>query len=230
MATAPYRSCPREAFATRSPACGGVASRFGLTGTSCRFPLTPRAWPLPEDRPARIGVVADTHGRPDARALRQLEERAPDLILHAGDIGDLAVLEALGALAPVIAVRGNIDAGPATPEGLPETIVLSLTRGGALVSRWLLTHIALHGPRLHAEVRRSALAERVDLVVCGHSHVPFAKKEGALAVFNPGSIGPRRFHLPIVFGWLELGDRLTLEHVDVETGARWRPGPAAGAS
>jgi len=179
---------------------------------------------LPADRPARIAVVADTHSRPDPRALDLIARKAPDVILHAGDIGDLAVLDALRPLAPsLVAVRGNIDAARAPAADLPERLVLRFERGGREVLRVLLLHIAVAGPRLRAEVRREAERERVDLVVCGHSHVPFASRTGPLTVFNPGSIGPRRFDLPIVFGWLELGERLSVSHVDCTTGAPWAP-------
>ena len=89
-----------------------------------------------------------------------------------------------------------------------------------------LVHIAVNGPKLRADAARIARAEHATLVVCGHSHVPFIAEERGLTVFNPGSIGPRRFSLPIVFGTLELGPRprgVRLAHVDCETGARWLP-------
>ena len=190
-----------------------------------RQPLTPpttRVVTLPTDRPVRIAVVADTHSRPDPRGLELLRGLAPDVLLHAGDIGDLAVLDRLALLAPSFhVVRGNIDS--ALTE-LPESLVIELRRG-TLALRILLLHIAVYGPRLLAPVRALARREGVDIVVCGHSHVPFAARDGELAVFNPGSIGPRRFGLPIVFGVLELDDRLTVGHVDCETGAAWLPGP-----
>jgi predicted phosphodiesterase len=67
------------------------------------------------------------------------------------------------------------------------------------------------------------------MIVCGHSHVPFVGKDRGLTVFNPGSIGPRRFHLPIVFGVLEIAaGKLSLRHVDCETGGAWEPLPITG--
>jgi putative phosphoesterase len=180
-----------------------------------------RRFPLPEGGAVRVALVADTHGRPDARLAARLAALQPSLILHAGDIGDLRVLDALGAHAPVIAVRGNIDAQ--TP-GVPDEVVLELTRDEAPVLRLLLTHIAVYGPKLRADVRRRAQAAAAQLVICGHSHVPFAARDGGLTVFNPGSAGPRRFHLPIVFGVLTVdGGRVELEHRDCETGEPWRP-------
>ena len=73
-------------------------------------------------------------------------------------------------------------------------------------------------------LRNRAHAADAGLVICGHSHVPFVGRDRDLTVFNPGSIGPRRFHLPIVFGVLELAaGRITLKHVDCETGEQWLP-------
>jgi len=175
---------------------------------------------LPSERAATVLVVADTHSRPDVRCDAQFRALGPDLVLHAGDIGDLAVLDWLGRIGPLHAVRGNID-GQA-PE-LPEALTLSLHRGGAEVLRIYMTHIAVYGPRLLEAARDAALTARADLVVCGHSHVPFVTCDRTTAVFNPGSIGPRRFGLPIVYGVLDMGERLTMRHVDCETGATWLP-------
>ena len=171
---------------------------------------------------ARIAVVADTHSRPHPAARGLLEALAPAAILHAGDIGDLAVLEPLREIAPVFAVRGNIDAR--TP-GVPDVLTLDLT-GHQRGFRLLLTHIAVAGPRLRADVARRARAGKAAMVVCGHSHVPFIGQDRELTVFNPGSIGPRRFHLPIVFGTIDLTpDGVGLTHIDCETGAPWQPPP-----
>lgn len=170
-----------------------------------------------------IVMVSDTHSRPDPRAMSQVAALRPDLILHGGDVGDLAVLDALAALAPLEAVRGNIDEHVA--EAPPDALLLSFTRSEREVLRVLLTHIAVYGPSLLKDVRALALALKVDLVACGHSHVPLLARDAGIAVFNPGSIGPRRFGLPISFGVMRLGQRLTFEHVDVDTGALWRPRP-----
>jgi putative phosphoesterase len=173
--------------------------------------------PLRSDGTLRVAVVADTHSQPHPDAPRHLRALAPDAILHAGDIGDLTVLDRLAEIAPVHAVRGNIDS---RARELPDELVVDL--GDRL--RVYVTHIGVHGPRLVADVARRARAERAGIVVCGHSHVPFIGQDKGLTVFNPGSIGPRRFQLPIVFGSIELGaDRVKLVHVDCETGARWLP-------
>lgn len=164
---------------------------------------------------SKIACVADTHSTPHARTAELLRELAPDAIIHAGDIGDLAVLRDLEAIAPVHAVRGNID----TRVGLPDVLVLSI---GEL--RVLVMHIAVAGPRLRADAAKLAREERAQLVVCGHSHVPFVGLERGITVFNPGSVGPRRFTLPIVFGTIERTAKgLRLAHVDCETGRAWTP-------
>jgi putative phosphoesterase len=173
----------------------------------------------------RIAVVADTHSAPDARAIEAISDMRPALVLHAGDVGDPTVLDRLGAIAPLVAVRGNIDAKRAD---LPDVVVLDIERDDAPTARLLLVHVAVAGPRLRAEVRALATAERADLVVCGHSHVPFLGRDRGIAVFNPGSIGPRRFALPIVYGVIELGPgAIEARHVDAETGRAWCPAPSS---
>lgn len=169
----------------------------------------------------RLVVVADTHGRPHPRTREHITALRPDYILHAGDIGELKVLDDLAALAPVLAIRGNIDV---SAPGIPETMVVSVVDEERTLLTLLLLHIAVYGPKLRAEAARLARAEGAQLVVCGHSHVPFIGRDAGLAVFNPGSIGPRRFQLPIVFGVIEAeAARIHLYHVDCETGRAWHP-------
>jgi uncharacterized protein len=175
-------------------------------------------------RRLRLAVVADTHSSPHPATHGLLQAWAPDAVLHAGDIGDLAVLDGLASIAPVHAVRGNIDVHAAT---LPD--VLTIDVGGDL--RILLIHIGLAGVRLRSDVAKVARAERASLVICGHSHIPFIGEERHLLVFNPGSVGPRRFHLPIVFGTLALpagASCAQLGHIDATTGLAWSPPPATG--
>jgi putative phosphoesterase len=163
--------------------------------------------------------VADTHGRPHPSLGACLRSIAPRHCLHAGDVGDLAVLRILEEVAPVTAVRGNIDG-----YDLPDSVTLDVRSGEHGGIKILLTHIALAEARLRADVARLARAEGADLVVCGHSHVPFAGREGDLTVFNPGSAGPRRFHLPIVLGVIDVADgAVGVRHVDCETGLAWSP-------
>jgi putative phosphoesterase len=176
---------------------------------------------LRDDGSLTLACVADTHSQPHAAIAERLAALAPDAILHAGDIGDPAVVDQLAATAPVFAVRGNID----TRSVFPDVLTLDLTAAdGARRLRILLTHIAVAGPRLRSEVAQMARAEQATLVVCGHSHVPFIGRDRDLTVFNPGSIGPRRFHLPIVFGTIAIRpDAVRLAHVDCETGRPWSP-------
>lgn len=172
-----------------------------------------------DDGTLRIAVVADTHSQPDPAGMKHLAALAPDAILHGGDIGELAVLDELAAIAPVFAVRGNIDT---RARDLPDVLTLDVT--GPRPLRMLLTHIAVYGPKLRAEVAKLAKAARASLVVCGHSHVPFIGIDKGVTVFNPGSIGPRRFHLPILFGTIDLTPAgVRLAHVSAETGQAWTP-------
>lgn len=178
-------------------------------------------WPVRAPR-LRIVAVADTHSKPHPRAAEHIAQLQPHHILHAGDIGDLSVLDDLARLAPVTAVRGNIDVhAPDLPDALTLTITTS-TDGAKLTL--LLTHIAVYGPKLRKDARELATREGASLVVCGHSHVPFIGRDRNLSVFNPGSIGPRRFGLPIVFGLIDIApDGVRLAHIDCETGQRWEP-------
>jgi putative phosphoesterase len=176
---------------------------------------------LPVDRDVDVVVVADTHGHPHPGARAIIHALAPQLILHAGDIGDLSVLDGLRELAPLLAVRGNVDVRART---LPDVLDIELVAGERRPLKVLLTHIAVYGPKLHAEVARQAQACGASLVVCGHSHVPFIGRDKGLTVFNPGSIGPRRFQLPITLGVLRLGPSgISLRHVSCETGQTWSP-------
>lgn len=177
--------------------------------------------PMHEDGSLRLGIVADTHSAPNERGLEHLAKLKPDFILHGGDIGDLEVLERLAKIAPVHAVRGNIDV---RASHLPDVLTLELVHQGQLQLKLLLTHIAIAGPRIRADAAKLARAERASVIICGHSHVPFIGQERGLSIFNPGSIGPRRFQLPILFGMMELSPTaVSLRHFDAETGAPWSP-------
>ena len=173
------------------------------------------------DGALNLAVVADTHSHPHPAMREHLTAIAPDAILHAGDIGDTTVIDQLSKIAPVFAVRGNID----PPGALPEALTLDLLGpGDERRLRIFMTHIAVTGPRLRADVARTVRAEHAQLVVCGHSHVPFIGCDRELTVFNPGSIGPRRFHLPIVFGTIAITPTsVRLAHIDCDTGRPWHP-------
>jgi putative phosphoesterase len=175
--------------------------------------------PVAADGSIRLAVVADTHSQPHPATGARLAELAPNAILHAGDVGDSAVLDDLAKVAPVYAVRGNIDT---RAPGLPDVLVLTVA--APVPFRILVTHIALHGASLTAPVVRMAQAEGATLVVCGHTHVPFIGKDRGLTVFNPGSIGPRRFSLPILLGRVDLTSAsVTLAHIDAASGQIWLP-------
>lgn len=137
-------------------------------------------------RRVRVGLISDTHGLLRPEALAALA--GSDFIVHAGDIGDPAIIEQLAAIAQVIAVRGNNDRG-AWASAIPETC--TLVAGGASI--FVVHDIA---------TLSIGLAARVRAVVSGHSHRPsIAERDGVLHV-NPGSAGPRRFSLPVSVGEL----------------------------
>jgi putative phosphoesterase len=134
-----------------------------------------------------IGVVSDTHGLLRPQALRRL--RGIDRIVHAGDIGTPEVLRALEAIAPVTAVRGNNDRG-AWARAIPETAVLDVGR---------LRLYVLHDVKaLDVDPRALSIAA----VIAGHSHKPALVERDGVLFLNPGSIGPRRFTLPIAMGFV----------------------------
>jgi uncharacterized protein len=138
-----------------------------------------------------IGVISDTHGllRPEAlTALAGVEH-----ILHAGDVGDIAVLGALRAIAPVTAIRGNIDTEGACAE-LPATEMVEL--GGR-------TFYLVHAIE---DLDISPTAAGVDVVVFGHSHRPAVERRGEVLYLNPGSAGPRRFQLLVTLALVTVAD------------------------
>jgi hypothetical protein len=166
-------------------------------------------------------VVADTHSAPHPAFATLVPPLQPAAILHGGDIGDLSVLDQLGRLAPVLAVRGNIDE---RARELPDVLIIDVARPPGEPLRLYLTHIAVSGPRLLGDVARRAKEAGAALVVCGHSHVPFIGVDRGLPVFNPGSIGPRRFQLPILFGTIDITPTtVRLAHLSCETGRPWSP-------
>ena len=137
----------------------------------------------------RVGVVSDTHSllRPEVLpALSGVEH-----ILHAGDVGDPAILDALRAIAPLTAIRGNIDRNGPTA-ALPATEALEL--GGHMI---YMLH-ALDDLDLHPH------AAGISVVVYGHSHRPAIEYRDHVLFLNPGSCGPKRFSLPVTLALLEL--------------------------
>ena len=159
-----------------------------------------------EKIPRKIGLISDTHGLLREEALDAL--RGSDLIIHAGDVGDPKMLEALRQIAPVVAVRGNVDTS-AWAKSLPETAV---AEAGAV-------HIyVLHDANALDLVAKAA---GFQIVVSGHSHKPGRSERDGVVFINPGSAGPRRFNLPITVARLDLGvTPWSLEFVDLEKGRR----------
>jgi uncharacterized protein len=138
-----------------------------------------------------IGVISDTHGllRPEAlAALKGVEH-----ILHAGDVGDPGILERLRAIAPVTAIRGNVDIGGACAR-LPDTELVEL--GGQPI-------YMLHD---RETLDLDPVAAGIAVVVSGHSHRPSTLRHKGVLYFNPGSAGPRRFSLPVSVGMLRVGE------------------------
>ncbi|HET9741166.1 MAG TPA: metallophosphoesterase family protein [Terriglobales bacterium] len=149
-----------------------------------------------------IGVISDTHGLLRPAALDRL--RGTCAIIHAGDVGESSILEQLSRIAPVTAVRGNIDTGTWARE-LPETEVLEV----AGVSIYILHDLK----QLDLDPRAAGFAA----VISGHSHQPRIEWRDGVLFFNPGSAGPRRFSLPISLGKILIDDgQLNPELIEVE--------------
>src|ERR1700761_4693109 len=139
----------------------------------------------------RIGVISDTHGllRPEAvRALQGVE-----LIVHAGDVGRAEILGQLKELAPVFAVRGNVDT-EAWAQELPLT---------ALVQAGPANIYVLHNLK---ELDLKPAAAGIDMVISGHTHQSVNREEGGIVYLNPGSAGPKRFNLPVTLALVKLGE------------------------
>lgn len=152
----------------------------------------------------RVGVISDTHGlvRPEALAALRGSAR----IVHAGDIGNAAVLAELGALAPVTAVRGNNDHG-AWAAAIAER------------ARLQVDEVAIFVVHDVAELRRAPPPAGCRVVVSGHSHKPAVVERDGILWVNPGSAGPRRFRLPIAVAELEIaGADVRARIVELEIG------------
>ena len=139
----------------------------------------------------RIGVISDTHGllRPEALTALHGCER----ILHAGDVGDRAILTELGRIAAVTAVRGNTDRGALWYELKPFEVVEA---GGA---RIYMLHDA-------GDLDFDPRSAGIQVVITGHTHAPAVTEHRGVLYLNPGSAGPRRFRLPVTVAILTLGD------------------------
>lgn len=143
-----------------------------------------------------IGVISDSHGLLRPAVNERL--RGVSRILHAGDIGRQDVLDRLSAIAPVVAVRGNVDHG-VWAESIPRHETVEI--GEHLV---YLTHI-------REAIDLTPEAAGIEMVIFGHTHSPVIDQQGSVTWFNPGSIGPRRFSLPVSMGYLHLNSDGSLE-------------------
>ena len=149
-----------------------------------------------------VGLISDTHGLLRPEALAYL--KGSDFIVHAGDIGDPAMIAELTRLAPVTAIRGNIDAGP-WAQSLPATAGLEIGQGARL---YVLHDIA--------DLDLDPIAAGFRAIIHGHSHRPAYRWRDGILYVNPGSAGPRRFSLPISLGRLHLnGDALSVELTEI---------------
>jgi len=146
----------------------------------------------PQREPILVGVISDTHGMIRPEALVAL--RGCSHILHAGDVGDPQVLQALQQIAPVVAVRGNGDRGELAHR-LPATAVVEI--GGLRLGVTHNLHLGLLDPE----------TDRLDVLVYGHSHRPEQHRRQQCLWLNPGSAGPRRFGRPATVALLKIVNR-----------------------
>lgn len=153
--------------------------------------MTP-ATPIQPDSPVRVGVISDTHGllRPEALAALQ----GSDLIIQAGDIGSSDIVPALNRIAPVHAIRGNVDRDSWTEE-YPETLVVVVGEA---------TFWVLHDRN---QLDLDPAAKGFAAIISGHSHSPLIETKNGVLYLNPGSAGPRRFKLPISVATVEVRGR-----------------------
>jgi len=150
-----------------------------------------------------VGLISDTHGLLRKEALSALE--GCDLIIHAGDVGKPEIIEELRAVAPMIAVRGNIDKGP-WASALPVTAVAEA--GSTLI-------YVLHDVQ---QLDLDPAAAGFHFVISGHSHKPGREERSGVIYVNPGSAGPRRFRLPVTVARLDLRQSpASVEFIDLLT-------------
>jgi len=150
----------------------------------------------------RIGLISDTHGLLRKEAVEALH--GSELIIHAGDVGKPEILEELRKIAPVVTVRGNVDTEP-WAQALPETAVAEA--GAAMI-------YVLHDVNT---LDLNPAAAGFHIVVSGHSHKPGKTERDGVLYINPGSAGPRRFHLPVTVARLNLEEKpWNLEFLDLQ--------------
>jgi putative phosphoesterase len=143
-----------------------------------------------------VGLISDTHGllRPEAAAAL----KGVSQILHAGDVGKPEILDELRTIAPLTAVRGNVDSGQWT-KSLADDAVLSVEGYNIYILHSL------------SDIQIDPEAAGVAAVVSGHTHKPLIERRGRVLYINPGSAGPRRFSLPVSIGFLRLSENAAPE-------------------
>lgn len=160
-----------------------------------------------------IGVISDTHGLLRPEAVEALA--GVDHILHAGDVGDPGILDRMRQIAPLTAIRGNVDVSGVCAE-LPATEAVEL--GGRL---FYLVHSVFD-----LDINPSAAG--VAVVVCGHSHRPEISERSGVVYLNPGSAGPRRFSLPVTLAKVSVAggqvQTRIVELLEVSAGGTGKPG------
>ncbi|HMD09233.1 MAG TPA: metallophosphoesterase family protein [Candidatus Acidoferrum sp.] len=166
-----------------------------------------KTWPQGEQSSAEemkiLGLISDTHGLLRDAALCALH--GSDLILHAGDVGAPEILKTLKTIAPVVAVRGNVDTAE-WAQVLPFTEVIQA--GPVMI---YILHIL-------QDLDIDPAAKGCDIVVSGHSHKPGQTEKDGVLYINPGSAGPRRFYLPVTLARLNLETRpWKVEFIDLES-------------
>ncbi len=149
----------------------------------------------------KVGVISDTHGLLRPQAVEAL--LGSQLIIHAGDVGDPDVLEALRLIAPVYAIRGNVDKEEPLSR-LPNTRTVSVEQARLLV---------IHDVN---ELGKEPVLRGVQAVIFGHSHRARLERRDNILFLNPGSAGPQRFKLPVTLAWLNTeGNKLDAQIIEL---------------
>jgi uncharacterized protein len=149
-----------------------------------------------------LGLISDTHGLLRDEAVRAL--RGSDLIFHAGDVGAREILDTLKSIAPVVAVRGNVDTGD-WAKALPSTELIEVGP------------VAIYMLHILQDLDIDPAAAGIHIVVSGHSHMAGQTEKGGVLYVNPGSAGPRRFQLPVTVARINLRFRpWMVEYVPIE--------------
>ncbi len=137
----------------------------------------------------KLAVISDTHRLLRPELLNQMEN--VDLVLHAGDIGSIKVLTELKEIVPVLAVKGNVDI-KTWSKTIPEFVEKKIE--GIIIK-------VIHRPE---DIPQEWFEDGTDIIIYGHTHKPLESKKGNTLLLNPGSIGPRRFNLPISYVLMEI--------------------------